>query len=91
MNVAVLAGGRTPERDVSLRGGHRVTGALHELGHDAVLIDPGERALAEALQERSPDLCYLTLHGKEGEANADESLARHDATSRHLPSGAKAL
>ena len=74
MNVAVLAGGRTPERDVSLRGGHRVTGALHELGHDAVLIDPGERALAEALQERSPDLCYLTLHGKEGEDGTVQRL-----------------
>lgn len=74
MNVAVLAGGRTPERDVSLRGGHRVTGALHELGHDAVLIDPGEHALAEALQERSPDLCYLTLHGKEGEDGTVQRL-----------------
>ena len=74
MNVAVLAGGRTPERDVSLRGGHRVTGALQELGHDAVLIDPGERALAEALQERSPDLCYLTLHGKEGEDGTVQRL-----------------
>lgn len=74
MNVAVLAGGRTPERDVSLRGGHRVTGALHDLGHDAVLIDPGEHALAEALQERSPDLCYLTLHGKEGEDGTVQRL-----------------
>lgn len=74
MNVAVLAGGRTPERDVSLRGGHRVAGALQELGHDVALIDPGEIALAEALQERSPDLCYLTLHGKEGEDGTVQRL-----------------
>lgn len=74
MNVAVLAGGRTPERDVSLRGGHRVAGALQELGHDVALIDPGETALAEALQERSPDLCYLTLHGKEGEDGTVQRL-----------------
>lgn len=74
MNVAVLAGGRTPERDVSLRGGHRVAGALQELGHDIALIDPGETALAEALQERSPDLCYLTLHGKEGEDGTVQRL-----------------
>lgn len=67
MNIAVLAGGRTPERDVSLRGGHRVLGALLELGHDATLLDPGEVPLPEAVQERAPDLCYLTLHGKQGE------------------------
>lgn len=74
MNVAVLAGGRTPERDVSLRGGHRVVGALQELGHDASMIDPGETPLAETLQERSPDLCYLTLHGKDGEDGTVQRL-----------------
>jgi D-alanine-D-alanine ligase len=74
MNIAVLAGGRTPERDVSLRGGHRVVGALQDLGHDASMIDPGETSLAEALQERSPDLCYLTLHGKDGEDGTVQRL-----------------
>jgi len=74
VNVAVIAGGRTPERDVSLRGGHRVLGALHELGHEAVLLDPAETALAEAVMERSPDLCYLTLHGKEGEDGTVQRL-----------------
>jgi D-alanine-D-alanine ligase len=74
MIVSVVAGGRTPERDVSLRGGHRVLGAMQELGHACALIDPGETALAEALQERSPDLCYLTLHGKEGEDGTVQRL-----------------
>ena len=74
MNVAVLAGGRTPERDVSLRGGHRVLLALEQLGHDAALIDPAETSLTEALRERSPDLCYLTLHGKEGEDGTVQRL-----------------
>ncbi len=74
MNIAVLAGGRTPERDVSLRGGHRVVGALGELGHQATMLDPGETSLAEALLERSPDLCYLTLHGKEGEDGTVQRL-----------------
>ena len=67
MNLAVVAGGRTPERDVSLRGGHRVLGALLDLGHDAVLIDPGGVSLAESLLGRGPELCYLSMHGKEGE------------------------
>ena len=46
MKICVLAGGRTPERDVSLRGGHRMTSALAELGHDVWLVDPGEEILA---------------------------------------------
>src|SRR5688572_23309235 len=74
MNIAVLSGGRTPERDVSLRGGHRVLGALLELGHAAALIDPAEVSLTEAVQERAPDLCYLTLHGKEGEDGTIQRL-----------------
>ncbi len=41
MKIAVLAGGRTPERDVSLRSGQRVKVALEELGHDASVRRPG--------------------------------------------------
>jgi D-alanine-D-alanine ligase len=74
MKVAVLAGGRTPERDVSLRSGHRVAHALVERGHDAFLLDPGEVPLVEALQERAPDVCYLALHGKEGEDGTVQRL-----------------
>lgn len=74
MNVAVLAGGRTPERDVSLRGGHRVLGAIQGLGHDATLIDPAEVSLVETVVERAPDLCFLTLHGKEGEDGTVQRL-----------------
>jgi D-alanine-D-alanine ligase len=74
MKIAVLAGGRTPERDVSLRSGHRVQTALIGLGHEAVLIDPGESPLAETLRQNPPELCYLTLHGKEGEDGTVQRL-----------------
>ena len=74
MRVAVLAGGRTPERDVSLRSGHRVTASLQELGHDVRLLDPGEEPLTERLQEQRPDLCWLALHGKEGEDGTVQRL-----------------
>jgi D-alanine-D-alanine ligase len=74
MRVAVLAGGRTPERDVSLRSGHRVMLAITERGHDARVVDPGEVGLVEALREFGPDLCYLTLHGKEGEDGTVQRL-----------------
>jgi D-alanine-D-alanine ligase len=74
MRIDVLAGGHTPEREVSLRSGHRVVAALAERGHDANLLDPAERSIGEALQERRPDLCYLTLHGKEGEDGTVQRL-----------------
>ena len=74
MKIAVLAGGRTPERDVSLRSGQRVKIALEELGHDASVVDPGECALVETLAETRPDLCYLALHGKEGEDGTVQRL-----------------
>ena len=74
MRVAIVAGGRTPERDVSLRGAHRIETALAELGHDAWTVDPAERKLVEALHERAPDLCWLSLHGKAGEDGTVQRL-----------------
>jgi D-alanine-D-alanine ligase len=74
MNVAVLAGGRTPEREVSLRSGHRMMASLIELDHEAWLLDPGEAPLTESLLERPPDLCWLVLHGKEGEDGTIQRL-----------------
>jgi D-alanine-D-alanine ligase len=74
MRIAVLAGGRTPERDVSLRSGHRVTSALVTLGHDAVLVDPVEAPLTETLLGMRPGLVWLALHGKEGEDGTVQRL-----------------
>jgi D-alanine-D-alanine ligase len=74
MKIAVLAGGRTPERDVSLRSGQRMTTSLVELGHEAWIVDPGETSLVESLGERRPDLCWLALHGKEGEDGTVQRL-----------------
>jgi D-alanine-D-alanine ligase len=74
MRVAVLAGGRSPEREVSLRSGHRVLTALGSIGHEAELVDPGEVPLAATLLERGPQLCYLALHGSEGEDGTVQRL-----------------
>jgi D-alanine-D-alanine ligase len=74
MKIAVLGGGHTPERDVSLRSAHRVRTALSELGHDASLVDPGEVPLVETLQEQRPGLVWLALHGKEGEDGTVQRL-----------------
>ena len=74
MRVVVIAGGRTPERDVSLRSGHRVTTSLMARGHEVRLIDPAEAPLVEILRSWAPELCYLTLHGKEGEDGTVQRL-----------------
>ena len=74
MRIAVIAGGRTPERDVSLRGGRRVLGALETLGHDATLLDPADVKLVESLDAYGPTLCWLALHGKEGEDGTVQRL-----------------
>jgi D-alanine-D-alanine ligase len=74
MRIAIVAGGRTPERDVSLRGGHRIETALASLGHDTWTVDPAERKLVETLRERPADLCWLALHGKEGEDGTVQRL-----------------
>ena len=74
MRIAVLAGGRTPERDVSLRSGQRMTASLVDLGHETWMVDPGETSLVESLGERRPDLCWLALHGKEGEDGTVQRL-----------------
>jgi D-alanine-D-alanine ligase len=72
--IAVLAGGRSPEREVSLRSGHRVAAALQERGHDSVLVDPAEAPLVEALGDIACDSAYLALHGKEGEDGTIQRL-----------------
>jgi D-alanine-D-alanine ligase len=48
--------------------------ALKVLGHDAWLVDPADVKLVETLHERPPDLCWLALHGKEGEDGTVQRL-----------------
>jgi D-alanine-D-alanine ligase len=72
--VAVIAGGRSPEREVSLRSGHRVTTALRSRGHQAEPVDPAETPLVERLDALAPDVCFVALHGKDGEDGTVQRL-----------------
>lgn len=72
--VAVLAGGRSPEREVSLRSGHRVASALQARGHDAILLDPAEGPFIENISAARVSACYVCLHGKEGEDGTVQRL-----------------
>lgn len=72
--IAVLAGGRSAEREVSLLSGHRVNNALVERGWEAVTIDPAETPLLERLSSGDFAACYIALHGKEGEDGTVQRL-----------------
>ncbi len=64
--VAVLMGGRSAEREVSLMSGQGVLQALLDCGVDAHAFDPAQRELM-ALQREGFDRCFIALHGRFGE------------------------
>jgi D-alanine-D-alanine ligase len=72
--IAVLAGGRSPEREISLRSGHRVMTALVSRGYDVTIVDPAEVPLVETVSSPSFSACYVALHGKEGEDGTVQRL-----------------
>src|SRR3989337_120369 len=62
--VAVLLGGRSAEREISLLSGNAVLAALRRQGVDAHAFDPAERELADL---REFDRGFIVLHGRGGE------------------------
>jgi D-alanine-D-alanine ligase len=71
--VAVLKGGRSLERQVSLRSGARVEDALGRLGHEIVAIDVG-LDLIDRLREVAPDVAFVAMHGRDGEDGTVQEL-----------------
>lgn len=71
--VAVLLGGRSAEREVSLSSGKGCAAALREEGFDVVEIDPGEN-LADQLLDAKPDAVFNALHGRWGEDGSVQGL-----------------
>jgi len=64
--VAVLMGGSSAEREISLMSGGGVLAALRSAGVDAHAFDPAERELAE-LKRDAFARCFIALHGRHGE------------------------
>jgi D-alanine-D-alanine ligase len=71
--VAVLKGGRSLERQVSLKTGARVEEALTRLGHEVIPIDVGPD-LVEQLGARPLDVAFIALHGGHGEDGTIQGL-----------------
>src|SRR5512132_494155 len=66
IHVAVLMGGLSSEREVSLRSGAACADALEGQGYRVIGLDVG-RDVAERLAEIKPDVCFNALHGRFGE------------------------
>jgi D-alanine-D-alanine ligase len=64
--VAVLMGGASAERDISLMSGQGVLQALRSAGVDAYAFDPAERPWGELAKDRV-ERCFIALHGRFGE------------------------
>jgi D-alanine-D-alanine ligase len=73
VKVAVLKGGRSLERGVSLRSGARVEDALERLGHEVVDLDVG-RDLVKRLSDERPDVAFVAMHGVGGEDGTAQEL-----------------
>jgi D-alanine-D-alanine ligase len=71
--IVVLKGGRSLERQVSLKSGARVEDALERLGHEVLPIDVGAD-LVERLTATEPDLAFVALHGRDGEDGTVQEL-----------------
>ncbi len=73
MKVAVLMGGWSAERDVSLTSGRGIAAACRALGHDVTEIDM-DRNVAERLKAVAPDVVFNALHGTPGEDGSVQGL-----------------
>jgi D-alanine-D-alanine ligase len=72
-HIAVLKGGRSLERQVSLNSGARVEESLRRLGHAVTEVDVGHDLVAR-LTEAAPDLAFVVLHGRDGEDGTVQEL-----------------
>ena len=73
MKVAVLMGGWSAERAVSLVTGEQVAQACARLGHDVTRIDMG-RDVAARVAEAAPDVVFNALHGTPGEDGSVQGM-----------------
>lgn len=76
VNVAVLSGGLSNERPISLASGREVSKALAEMGYCVTSIDTADPGYISLLQETKPDIAFLALHGKGGEDGGVQAVCQ---------------
>ena len=73
-NVAVLMGGWSAEREVSLSSGEGCAAALRRAGFKVTPIDVKRETIFSVLQDLQPDVAFNALHGKWGEDGCASAL-----------------
>jgi D-alanine-D-alanine ligase len=73
VKVAVLKGGRSLERGVSLRSGARVEDALERLGHEALPLE-ADGDMVKQLTAGGPEIAFVAMHGPGGEDGTAQEL-----------------
>ncbi len=75
MNVAVLPGGFSDEREISLASGKNAAAALTEAGYGTVeMVDPGEQGFLSRLDNGNSDVAFNALHGFGGEVGMTQQI-----------------
>ncbi|MBC7188928.1 D-alanine--D-alanine ligase [Candidatus Aerophobetes bacterium] len=72
--VCVLKGGRSPEREISLKSGEAVEKALKKAGYRVTSLDPKDKGFINSLQNEKTDVVFIALHGPEGEDGKIQGL-----------------
>lgn len=74
LKIALLMGGTSAEREVSLNTGAQVADALGSRGHEVQRIDTADASFIDALRERPYDVVFICLHGRFGEDGTMQGL-----------------
>ena len=74
INVVLLAGGKSGEREISLASGAGAKKALEDAGFNVVQLDPAEKDDLVKLVQGQFDVAFLALHGKGGEDGAMQGM-----------------
>ena len=74
IRVAVLKGGRSAEREVSLNSGAQVASALASVGFEVIEIDSADEGFVTELAASDADVVFICLHGRLGEDGTVQGL-----------------
>lgn len=73
--IALVYGGVSREREISIKSGKAVENALKELGYEYAVFDPAEgKGFIDEIYRYKPDLAFLVLHGKGGEDGTVQAI-----------------
>jgi len=74
MNIVVLFGGTSPEREISLKSGENIAATLRARGHQVETLDTAVPNFVEQLMQLKPDCVFPALHGADGEDGKIQGL-----------------